>query len=98
MRSRKSGTDLGLMPTNPDRYDGLGFLSSVSKAFASRHFRLRRSARRRGLINLLQHPALNHHCQITSGVLQKDCAAISREFFRKKTIAEKGLEEPSLDD
>ena len=37
-----------------------------------------------GIINLLQHPALNHHCEITSGVLQKECAAILQNFFRKK--------------
>jgi tRNA(adenine34) deaminase len=37
-----------------------------------------------GIINLLQHPALNHHCEITSGVLQKECAAILQDFFRKK--------------
>src|SRR6266481_6306013 len=37
-----------------------------------------------GIINLLQHPALNHHCEITSGVLQKECAAMLQNFFRKK--------------
>ena len=37
-----------------------------------------------GIINLLQHPALNHHCDITSGVLQNECAAILQNFFRKK--------------
>src|SRR5437763_7299283 len=37
-----------------------------------------------GIINLLQHPALNHHCDITSGVLQNECAAILQDFFRKK--------------
>src|SRR6266508_2467388 len=37
-----------------------------------------------GIINLLQHPALNHHCEITSGVLQNECAAILQDFFQKK--------------
>ena len=37
-----------------------------------------------GIINLLQHPALNHHCDITSDVLQNECAAILQDFFRKK--------------
>jgi len=37
-----------------------------------------------GIINLLQHPALNHHCQITAGVLENECASILQEFFRKK--------------
>src|SRR3954469_7801344 len=39
-----------------------------------------------GLINLLQHPALNHHCEITTGVLQNESGAILQEFFRKKRI------------
>lgn len=37
-----------------------------------------------GIINLLQHPALNHHCQITAGVLENECASILQDFFRKK--------------
>ena len=37
-----------------------------------------------GIINLLQHPALNHHCDISSGVLQNECAANLQDFFRKK--------------
>jgi tRNA(adenine34) deaminase len=37
-----------------------------------------------GIMNLLQHPALNHHCDITSGVLENECAAILQHFFRKK--------------
>jgi tRNA(adenine34) deaminase len=36
------------------------------------------------MINLLQMPALNHRCEITSGVLQKECAAILQDFFRKR--------------
>ncbi len=37
-----------------------------------------------GMINLLQHSALNHHCEITSGILQNECAAILQDFFQKK--------------
>lgn len=37
-----------------------------------------------GIMNLLQHPALTHHCDITSGVLQNECAAILQDFFQKK--------------
>jgi len=40
-----------------------------------------------GLINLLQHPALNHHCEITAGILENESAAILQEFFRKKRTA-----------
>jgi len=43
-----------------------------------------RSGAAGGMINLLQHPALNHHCEITSGVLQNECAAILQDFFQKK--------------
>jgi tRNA(adenine34) deaminase len=41
-----------------------------------------------GIINLLQHPALNHHCQITAGVLENDCASILQDFFRNKRAGE----------
>ena len=37
-----------------------------------------------GMINLLQHPALNHHCEITAGVLQNESSSILQDFFRKK--------------
>jgi tRNA(adenine34) deaminase len=40
-----------------------------------------------GLLNLLQHPALNHHCEITSGVLQIECANLLQSFFRDKRNA-----------
>jgi tRNA(adenine34) deaminase len=43
-----------------------------------------RSGAAGGMINLLQHSALNHHCEITSGVLQNECAAILQDFFRQK--------------
>lgn len=36
------------------------------------------------VMNLLQHNALNHKAQVTSGVLQNECAAILQDFFRKK--------------
>src|SRR6266478_6080856 len=36
------------------------------------------------VMNLLQHDALNHRCQITSGVLESECASILQDFFRKK--------------
>jgi len=39
-----------------------------------------------GVINLLQHSALNHDCEITSGILQNECAAILQDFFRKKRV------------
>ena len=36
------------------------------------------------MMNLLQMESLNHRCQITSGVLQTECAAILQDFFRKR--------------
>jgi tRNA(adenine34) deaminase len=36
------------------------------------------------VINLLQMPSLNPQCDITSGVLQGECAAILQGFFREK--------------
>ena len=36
------------------------------------------------VMNLLQIPAFNHRCEITSGVLQRECAAILQDFFRKR--------------
>ena len=36
------------------------------------------------LMNLLQHPKLNHRCQITSGVLQIECGSLLQAFFRGK--------------
>ena len=35
------------------------------------------------VINLFQMPSLNHRCDIASGVLENECAAILRDFFRK---------------
>jgi tRNA(adenine34) deaminase len=36
------------------------------------------------VMNLLQHNALNHMCEITSSVLQSECADILQDFFREK--------------
>src|SRR5712671_6842345 len=33
------------------------------------------------VMNLVQMPALNHRCEIASGVLQDECAAILQKFF-----------------
>ena len=42
------------------------------------------------VINLLQLPSLNHWCEIISGVLQNECAAILQEFFRKRRHQQAG--------
>ena len=36
------------------------------------------------VVNLLQIPTLNHRCDIAVGVLENECAAILKDFFRKK--------------
>jgi tRNA(adenine34) deaminase len=36
------------------------------------------------LMNLLQHPKLNHRCQVTSGVRHLECASLLQDFFREK--------------
>src|SRR5215468_3348141 len=36
------------------------------------------------VVNLLQMPGFNHSCDITSGLLQDECAAILQNFFRKR--------------
>jgi tRNA(adenine34) deaminase len=41
------------------------------------------------VINVLQMPTLNHHCDISSGVLQNECAAILQSFFKQKRAAPK---------
>ncbi len=36
------------------------------------------------LLNLLQHPGLNHRCAITAGVRQDECAQMLQAFFRER--------------
>jgi tRNA(adenine34) deaminase len=36
------------------------------------------------LLNILQHPALNHRCEITSGVRLDECRELLRSFFLEK--------------
>ena len=36
------------------------------------------------LINLLQHPGLNHQCEITQGVRQHECRTLLQEFFQER--------------
>ena len=36
------------------------------------------------LMQLLQHPQLNHRCAITSGVKHDECAAMLQAFFRER--------------
>ena len=36
------------------------------------------------VMNLLQHPQLNHRCEITGGVRHGECAAMLQSFFRER--------------
>ena len=40
-----------------------------------------------GTINLLQMPGLNHHCEITGGILRAECGALLQTFFQAKRPA-----------
>ena len=42
------------------------------------------------MMNILQMPSLNHRCEITSGVLQNECAAILQDFFRERRDEQTG--------
>ena len=37
-----------------------------------------------GLLNLLQHPSLNHRCEITAGVRLDECRDLLRSFFQAR--------------
>src|SRR5437762_13980585 len=41
-----------------------------------------------GIMNLLQMPSLNHHCEITSGVLMQECAGLLQSFFQARRRAD----------
>ena len=36
------------------------------------------------LFNIVQHDALNHRVEVTGGVLEEECAAVLRNFFRNR--------------
>jgi tRNA(adenine34) deaminase len=36
------------------------------------------------LLNIVQHPGLNHQCEVTSGVRHDECAGMLQAFFRER--------------
>ncbi|MFH1067309.1 MAG: tRNA adenosine(34) deaminase TadA [bacterium] len=44
-----------------------------------------------GAMNLLDHPSLNHRCEITAGVLEEECKTLLQSFFREKRAAAQSL-------
>ena len=47
-----------------------------------------------GLLNLLQMPTLNHRCDISTGVLADECAALLQAFFRERRKGNGDAAEP----
>ena len=43
-----------------------------------------RSGAAGGIVNLLQMPSFNHHCEIAGGVLREECAALLQSFFQSR--------------
>ena len=41
------------------------------------------------VMNLLQFPTLNHHCEITSGVRAAECAKLLKDFFALQRVSNK---------
>jgi tRNA(adenine34) deaminase len=42
-----------------------------------------------GMMNLVQHPSLNHRCEITSGVREHECRALLQTFFGEQRAKSK---------
>ena len=38
------------------------------------------------VINLMNEPKLNHHCDVISGVLAQECGAVLTEFFKQRRL------------
>lgn len=44
------------------------------------------------LFNIPGHPALNHHPEVTAGVLAEECADIMKRFFRERRARKKAVQ------
>ena len=49
------------------------------------------------LFNIPGHPALNHHPEVTAGVLEAECAGIMKRFFRERRERKKAGEQKDID-
>jgi tRNA(adenine34) deaminase len=36
------------------------------------------------VFSILNHPRLNHRCEVIAGVLEEECRALLQEFFRQR--------------
>ena len=43
------------------------------------------------VLSVLNHPALNHHVEVTEGILGDECSTMLTEFFRRRRAAATGL-------
>jgi tRNA(adenine34) deaminase len=50
------------------------------------------------VLNLFEHASLNHHTQVTGGVLSDACGAVLGEFFRQRRSAQARAHEPLRED
>ncbi len=41
------------------------------------------------VLNILQHPQLNHRCEVTHGIRHEECAQLLQEFFRARRAKSK---------
>ena len=49
------------------------------------------------LFNIPGHPALNHHPEVTAGVLEAECAGIMKRFFRERRERKKAGVQKDID-
>lgn len=49
------------------------------------------------LFNIPGHPALNHHPEVTAGVLEAECAGIMKRFFRERRERKKAGAQKDID-
>ena len=50
------------------------------------------------VINILQMPEFNHHCDITYGILEDECSLVLSDFFANLRASKKAEEELTADD
>jgi tRNA(adenine34) deaminase len=48
------------------------------------------------IMNVVQHPDLNHQLEVTGGVLHEQCAAMLSAFFKKRRQEKKALKQTNL--
>lgn len=48
------------------------------------------------VMNLVQHPQLNHQLEVTGGVLAEQCAALLSAFFQRRRREKKALKQPEM--